>query len=565
MSNEYDDQQGYVGPGIFHVPRSLISREENYEGYKHDYSNSYQNLGFHAYTNYNQGDADWQVKGPYTALAKLVWEYKKLMLPHSGEKLSGTRNVRPIKKMSRNVEDEWYDFLVDNEPHLIGSKRRGGDQPLSVKRRGGSNAENAAHLAYLTRLARRRKRKGHKVNVRRMARGKRKYGTGKKKGRLSRRLGKKGLRRKRVGRRRVYGRGGSKRLWRAIKKVASKLKRVNALTPRNVSIEFSAGHVGIENKWTYINVDNLFAQYETVGSPATAEYPLTGTASVGWNQFTPMQTACAQIYGNYPYTNDQYVFNYRSMKTLIQAPTNTPTFVEVYLLKPLRAEKSGEGNISNPIVHFDIGASSSSDMNPGYTAAYGLNAPGGIFSYYKTFGNSLISYNPLEDKQLLKQRFKVTKKWKFTLGPMGSKLITIKSKKRYMFRPAEFSYSSQTEVDRGSPSGKQCLSGYIDPADLGADIQACVDYSPSSRIMIMRWHGWNTISSAASSNNGILKTGISGDPICVRRWFDFGLYKMDASYDIDAFTRYNTYEETTKTNLVSFQLSNPQQTPYQPS
>jgi len=563
MDEKYDDTMGYVGPGVLHVPRGLINTAENYEGYKHDFSESYTKLGSHAYWLYNQADKDWEVKGPWTTIGAYAWLYKKLMLPHTA-KVSGKENSQNNMKRRLTKASSSQPKRLLNMRRFFnrGKANMKHHQALqaAMDTRGDVRTPPAtvSPAVYRQRLA--ALPAGHflkrsLLNVGRMARSTRKNKYGRKKGRL---FGKSRKARSARGRfrRRVNRRvgGGTRRIWRAIKKVSMRMKKVNQLIPRNVNFEYQGGHIGVLNAWTYYCPDNGFVTPNLVGEDG---YVTNGTGALGWNMFTPFYNACSQINNARPYANDEYNFNYRSMKTLIQAPTNTPTFVEVFLLKPNRAGYLGAANLDNPIYQFEVGSDALTTANPGNNKAYTkVTAP---ITQYQAYGHSLIAYNPMQDKNVTKQRFKVTKKWKFILGPMGSKLINIKSKKRFIFRPSAYSVTQSSLVNT-----LETIPGYVDPADITGK-QACMDYNTDSRIMIIRWHGWNTLSNDTSTNNGQLQTGMSADPIIVRRWFDFSAYKMDSNVEIDGFTRLSQNLETTPADLVVFPPYNTGQIPDQPT
>lgn len=508
MRDDYDDTQGYLGPGVFHVPRKFISKEENKEAYKHDYSNSYQKLGNHAYWMYNEGDKNWKVKGPWTAMGSLVWEYKKHMLPHTDSK-----RMRAVKRAKKEEDSNAMTVYNSVPPPL--------ERPIYRARRG--DRIQAWQL--------------HNTNPQVYGTGmqgtKRKARTFKKKGGLRRRTTRS---RYRGGKRRLrqFRRGGSlSGVYRKLKRINHRLSVVPALSKRRVHLQFSGGSTGSTNNWQYRVVDNMFSVHMGAeNDPDVYGY--------GWNFFKPFYDAVLQVYGTAALLGNRYSFNNRVMKTVFVSPSNTPTWVEVFLLKPKRSGQIRKLNAEHPLSLADTGTTSSTGANPGGVDPYTVIGAGGTDTNNGVLGfaNGLLGYNPFTDKQNMKDRWSIAKKWKFILGPNGSKVITVRSNKRFDYRPASYYNGTSTSQD------------------LAFDRTSAFDYIKSSRPMIVRWHGAMVVADTASltSYNGAILQGTSADVLLVKRWFEFDLFKQDTAVDIYGYSAPSESVLTTdtRTNYAAF-------------
>jgi len=168
----------------------------------------------------------------------------------------------------------------------------------------------------------------------------------------------------------------------------------------------------------------------------------------------------------------------------------------------------------------------------------------------------------------MKDRYKVTKKFKFILGPTSSKIITLKSKKRYVFRPGN--YDSGNSVGTGgdgnfAASVAPSLAPITPNSNTAAGVGTGMDFIPSSRIMIVRWHGFQCLSNEGANADGQLQVGVTQDPIMIRRWFNFSLYRKDTAVQVYGQDSAAGYEEPTKGDLRYFGPYNPAVTPEQPS
>jgi len=369
-----------------------------------------------------------------------------------------------------------------------------------------------------------------------MTRNKRKFSSYKKKSRLSRRSHKTRSKRRRLQRgKRVGRRLGS--LGRRIKKIAHRISVLPTLSVRKAHFQYNGGAVGSANCWHYRVLDNMFTKFNGATSAPTF-------GALGWNFYDPLATAIYQIYGAYGLIDELFVFTKRKMSTMIVAPTNTPTFVEVFILKPKVAGSLNLSVGSNPLFLADMGtgantANNAAD-NPGVQDPYepfaGSGSGAGLPNNgLLAFANGEYGYNPFTDHRRMKGRWKVVKKHKFILGPNESKTIVMQSKKRYNFKPIEYyngtSYSEGTNVS----------TDYY-------------QYTPSSRVMVIRWHGSVVASSVASESgsNGQIKQATTGDPVLVRRWFEFELYKKDIARDVFAYNQPTQMIESTRSNMTAF-------------
>lgn len=345
----------------------------------------------------------------------------------------------------------------------------------------------------------------HKLNGRRMARTKRKFSRSKRSRRSHRKRFKGRSGGRKFGRRRF--KSSIKRVYRKIRKLAGRINRAGLLSPRYVSKQLAGGSVGAVNRWMYRVVDNMF--FFTDAQPANFNYDLA------WNGYNLFATAIGAVYGNVPLASDTYHFTYREMSTMFQSPTNTPTFVEVYLLKPKKYVALDEDSTTHPLILADQGTTANTVYNEGSEDPYTFTQGASPAQIINGYGTSAIYYNPFTDRNNMKDRFKVKKVWKFTLGPQSSKVITLKSKKKFVFRPTLY-------------------GGFVGHADEAGSAMSSVNNPNVSngRIMVVRWHGSNQGATAdADVYQGTrLKAGLTGDPLIVRRWIKFGLYKMDVPY-----------------------------------
>jgi hypothetical protein len=342
-----------------------------------------------------------------------------------------------------------------------------------------------------------------------------------------------GRRRGRFGKlRKRFRRGGSRRLisklFKKVKKVAKRVSTMPHLEVRKYQREFSGNSVGAANNWMYRVVDNMF-NFVT-GSPATVY-----NDNQGWNFFYPLASAISAIYGTGPLEDTRYYFIDRKMSTLFQAPTNTPTFVEVYLLKPkFRGVMSSQ---YNPLVQGLQGTTGNTTGNPIVSSTpYNYVAGQAGAETSNSYAYSDLNYNPFYDRPNMKDRFKIVKRWKFVLGPASSKVITLRSKKRFAFKPSLYSASATGTTD---------IQGNV--------ISSFVDVTPSSRVMVARWHGFNCIDPTNQDTDVWQsatqpRAGLTGDPLLVRRWFDFKLYKEDVTVPVTALLT-STEHTTTKANI----------------
>lgn len=350
----------------------------------------------------------------------------------------------------------------------------------------------------------------------------------------SRKRGRKYVRRSLVRRRSA----STKALSRGLRKLSRKVAHLPTLQTRKWSMEWAVAKPGVVNQWAYYNVDNM--NYSDNGTVIDAF-----SCGLGWNYFYTLYAAAYQIKGAAPVTGDRLVFTKRKMSTLFQSPTATPTFVEVYLLKPKVAFNYFVGRTTgmDPLNLADVGTLASSSSNPGDIHPYTYNSGTSIGGAYNSYAQSLIMYNPFYDRNNMKDRFKVVKKWKFVLGPTTSKVITLRSNKKFYFRPSMFDSAASTS-----------MGGTLTPYPIGSTGSA-FDCVSSSRIMIVRWHGFSAIDETSAAVFGSRYTGMTQDPLVVRRWYHSEGYRVDDSgVEVHAFDRKlaRQYDLPAANNLKSY-------------
>lgn len=320
---------------------------------------------------------------------------------------------------------------------------------------------------------------------------------------------------------------------------------------------------GKENAWKYAIIDNMFTSF-------TGTVPKTATYGMGWNMFQPFYTYVRDIFGYgrtdaEPASGNVYKLTKRAMYTTIQAPTQTPTWCEVYLLKPKRTcwlgASSGTNPGQNPLYMCDqgtaFGAIGDITANPGSIDPYTVsNGTVGTTTGYTATAVSNLSFNPFTDRKNYSANFKIMKVWKFALSGTSSKTIVMKSNKAFSFRPDKYQDTAGIITDMVKLHEQDTLNA----------TGQCVDCCPDSRIMLIRWHGANCITDttlSAANADGQIKCGTSADPIMVNRTFKFAGYTQDITEPVYAANKNANYEETTKGNLITFEYYNPKQTPYQ--
>jgi len=324
--NPYDPNQYYTGPNdIITVPSG---EQNNLLSYNHDAS-------YVPYENPHLGsvpsDLDW-IRGadpmdPTTIVGIGVFAAKGLLPRARLKKQTGTggpvvkeppykRHLRKVGKGGMELEDEFNDGDWSKWSQSAKKKFRMSAIPSFINNpRGRVKGYNARHPL---------KRSFRKLHGKRMAGFKRKGRRSFRKAGKRRRFLKKG---RRV-RRRRFGKS-LRRLGRRIKRVARKLQRAPTLEVRRYTCSLAGGSGGVPGKWMYRNVDNMFTSY------VDSDPDVPVNVGMGWNYSLPFRSCVKALYGAYPTTNSLFHFTRRKMCTLIQAPSTTPTFVEVYLLKPL--------------------------------------------------------------------------------------------------------------------------------------------------------------------------------------------------------------------------------------
>jgi len=123
---------------------------------------------------------------------------------------------------------------------------------------------------------------------------------------------------------------------------------------------------------------------------------------------------------------------------------------------------------------------------------------------------------------------------------MSTKIITLKSKKKWRLRATDFLKSDSTLG----------VGNNIVAADM-------VPVNTSSRIMIIRWHGFNQIGTDTTANNYLLlNSGMSADPIIMRRWFKFTMYKQDTAAQVNGTSVVTSYTTAANADLLSYSAFN---------
>jgi len=516
--NPYESRTYWTGPNdIITVPASETNNRASWE---HDAAYAkYEN----PYTGSVPEDIDW-IKNvspwdPTSYVGAGVFALKSLL---PAAKLKPPRESK--RKMSRKRSGKFEDYARNkrnqNQQVIVHPEAGPGGHVRAVR------ARESYKNFYAGKVGGGRSRS--QFNVRRMQKRVNRFKNSRKRSSSSRpkfggKLRRKGYRRKRYG-----GKRSRNGVRKAIKTLMQRTRSLPTFSKRSTELEWQGGSAGSVGKWRYRCVDNMASTGTAVGTVTQH--------SMGWNMYRPFELAVTYCYGSGPIGGERYYFTNRRMTTLFQSPTNTPTFVEVYLLKcKFHCDQTdARGNV---LAALNRGVTSGTAFNPGAETQLTYSAGGTVaYTPYQAYCDGILSYNPFKDRDMYKQGWTIKKKWKFVLGPLGSKSITLASKKKFRFDPE--SYAS-TEAGPGSP------------------VVSTSDITPMARVMLVRWHGFNQLSTAASPGDEILKSNTSNDPLIVRRWHHFEMYKQDVSYNVTGSTVYSTFAETTNSNLVSYGPYNP--------